>query len=429
MLALVAGFAFQVAQLRSQVGPPGGLPRVAVDGRAAVAGEVLVQFETPQANVGQDALGQQIDAALNVAVGRGGLRRYRSRTFDVETLMAFFRARPGVVFAEPNYIVTTVATPNDPELPNLWGLLNIGQSVGEAWGTSGADVHAIDAWGVSTGSTANVVAIIDTGIDYTHPDLAANIWSAPSAYTVTLGGVSIVCPAGSHGFNAITRLCDPMDDHDHGTHVSGTIGGVGNNGLGVVGVNWTTSIIGGKFLDASGIGITSDAIDTIEFMIQTEAAFAGSGGANIRILNNSWGGGGFSLALRNAIASADASNMLFVAAAGNDSSNSDLSAFYPASFDVPNVVAVASTTNQDYLSSFSNYGSAAVDLGAPGSDILSTARNGKYKTFSGTSMATPHVAGAAALVLSRCALDTAELKATLLSTVDVLGSLVGLWRF
>jgi subtilisin family serine protease len=431
LVALGIGVLLQVTDLRSQSGPP-AQARVNIDGYEAVAGEVLVQFESPAiAASNQQILGRQVDASENVAVGRRGLRRFRSRAFDVETMIAFFRNQPGVVFVEPNYIVQIVATPDDPEFPNLWGLLNTGQVIGGVAGTPGADISATDAWDVSTGSTSNVIGVIDTGIDYTHPDLAANIWSAPTAYTVTIGGSVINCPAGSHGFNAITSECDPMDDDNHGTHVAGTIGAVGDNGTGVVGVNWTARIIGGKFLDASGFGTTANAVNVIDFMIQTKAMFAGTSGANIRVLNNSWGGGGFSTSLRNAIIDANSANMLFVAAAGNGGSdgigdNNDFFPFYPASYDVANVVAVASTNNRDFKSGFSNFGATSVDLAAPGSGILSTVIGGGYSSFSGTSMAAPQVSGGAALVLSVCDYTTAQLKDALLSTVDVLGSLAGL---
>ena len=423
-LAVAVAILVLVAPLQSQ-GPPGPPDTVSVNGHDAVAGEVLVQFADASAAGTHRALAQQIDAVENVPVGRGHLRRFRSRVFDVHALLAFFRAQRGVVFAEPNYILRAVATPNDPGFPSLWGLLNVGQPVSGIFGTPGADIKATDAWDLTTGSTANVVAVIDTGIDYTHGDLAANVWSAPAEYTVTLGGVSITCPAGSHGFNAIARTCNPMDDNNHGTHVSGTIGAVGNNGLGVAGVNWTTRIIGGKFLNASGSGSTANAIDTIEFLIQTKAAFAASAGANIRVLNNSWGGGAFSTALQNAIANAHANDMLFVAAAGNAAVNTDVFPFYPAGYDVPNVISVAATDNRDLLSGFSNYGATTVDLAAPGSSILSTVVGGGYSSFSGTSMASPHVAGAAVLVLSECALDTAGLKNALFAGVDVIPSLTG----
>ena len=271
------------------------------------------------------------------------------------------------------------------------------------------------------------MAVIDTGVDYNHPDLAANMWSAPSAFSVTIGGIQIDCAAGTHGFNAITSTCDPMDDHYHGTHVSGTIGAVGDNGVGVAGVNWTASIMGVKFLDAEGTGLTSDAINAIEFAIQAKSFFAGTNGANVRVLSNSWGGGGFSQSLLDAINDANSNEMLFVAAAGNNAINIDVFPSYPASYIAPNIIVVAATNNNDQLASFSSYGQTTVHLGAPGLTILSTVpawfNSTGYASLSGTSMATPHVAGAAALLLASCTLTTAELKNALLSTVAPFNSL------
>jgi subtilisin family serine protease len=394
-----------------------------VNGHEAVAGEVLVQFAGSTSMDRQLTLEQQIQAVDSVPVGQSGLRRFRSPGYDVDTLLAFFRAQPDVAFAEPNYIVRKTVTPNDPQFSNLWGLLNVGQIIQGVAGTPGSDISATAAWNTTKGSKSIVVGVIDTGVDFNHPDLAANMWSAPSAFTVNIGGVSITCPAGSRGFNAITNACNPMDDEGHGTHVSGTIGAVGNNGIGVAGVNWNTSIIGAKFLNSGGSGTTQDAIDAIDFLIQVKAAFASTGGANIRVLNNSWGGGGFSTGLQNAIANANTNNMLFVAAAGNSSNNNDTFPFYPASYNVDNVVAVAATDNQDFLAWFSNYGAQSVDLAAPGVDILSTVPGGGYAWGGGTSMASPHVAGAAALVLSACNLNTAGVKQALRSSVDPVASL------
>jgi subtilisin family serine protease len=233
-----------------------------------------------------------------------------------------------------------------------------------------------------------------------------------------------MCGAGTHGFHAILKTCNPLDDNTHGSHVSGTIGALGNNNQGVVGVNWTASIMALKFLSAAGIGLTSDAIDAIEFGIQAKAAFAAINGANIRVLSNSWGGGGFSQALSDEIGRANQNNILFVAAAGNDGANIDSTPTYPASYGLPNIVAVAATDNQDNIASFSNYGAAHVHLGAPGVNVLSTII-ATYEYLSGTSMATPHVSGAALLVLSKCALDTAGLKANLLNNVDPIPSMSG----
>jgi subtilase family serine protease len=360
-------------------------------------------------------------------VGRTGLRRLRSRSQDTRSLLRLLSTHPAVAYAEPNYIVHTFADPPDPLAPQLWGLLNVGQAVNSgAPGQPGADIHAAQAWDVSIGSTAHVVAVIDTGIDYTHADLVGNLWSAPAPFTVTVGGVAITCPAGSHGFNAIALTCDPMDDHNHGTHVAGTIGATAGNGIGVVGVNWVTQVMGVKFLNAAGSGTIADAINGLDFVMQTRQAFAATGGADVRVLSNSWGGRSFSQALRDEIAVTAEADMLFVAAAGNDGFSNDILPTYPASYDVANVVVVAATTNTDGRAFFSNYGAASVDLGAPGVDILSTTIGNTYSFSSGTSMATPHVSGAAALVLSRCSLDTAALKSTLLSTVQPIAALASL---
>ncbi len=395
------------------------------EGLEVAAQEVLVKFRVATAqNIAEVVAAHDVD--LVQGVGGIGVFLFHSRSKGAATLVRGIAARPDVIYAEPNYILHAIAIPNDPRFSELWGLQNTGQAILGVPGTPGADIKAVSAWDISTGSRANVVTVVDTGIDYTHPDLAANVWSAPSAFTVTIGGVSITCAAGTHGFNAITKVCDPMDDNNHGTHVSGTIGAVGNNSMGVVGVNWTASIMGSKFLNAGGSGTTSGAINAIEFAIQAKAVFAASGGANVRVLSNSWGGGGFSRALLDEINRANANDMLFVAAAGNSSSNNDLFAFYPASYNAPNVVAVAATDNSDSLASFSNYGASSVDLGAPGVSVLSTILGGNYDSFSGTSMATPHVSGAAALVLSRCTLDTAGLKSNLLNNVDPIPSLAGI---
>jgi subtilisin family serine protease len=285
------------------------------------------------------------------------------------------------------------------------------------------NISGPDAWDLSTGSTANVVAVIDTGFSYNHPDLADNLWSAPTDFSVVIGGVTLDCPAGTHGYNAILGICNPLDDNGHGTHTSGTVGAVGNNGIGVVGVNWTASVMSAKFLNAGGSGTTADAIKAIEFTIQVKAYFGA--GANVRVLSNSWGGGGFSSALRDEIVSARDNDMLFVAAAGNNSRDNDRVPTYPANYDVENVISVLSTTAADARSSFSNWGANTVHLGAPGSGIVSTWLTG-YASASGTSMATPHVAGAAALVLSYCGMDTPTLKQVLLNNVDPVAALNGL---
>jgi subtilisin family serine protease len=425
LLVVCVALSLHLADLRSQAGPGRRATVTTRSGTEAARGEALVQFRDGAIGaLRSGSLAQYIDADESVTVGRRGLHRFRSRSFDVDALVAFLRSQPDVVYAEPNYVLRAIATPNDQFFPLLWGLFNTGQIVNSVTGVANADISATDAWDVSTGSRQVVVGIIDTGVNHGHPDLAANMWSAPAPFSVVIGGATLSCPAGSHGFNAITNACDPQEDHYHGTHVAGTVGAVGNNGIGVAGVNWVSSLIGAKFLDATGRGFTDDAVETIEFLVQTKAAFAGTGGANIRVLNNSWSGGSFSQALSDAILLARDSDMLFVAAAGNDGTNNDLLPVYPAGYAHDNVLAVAATTSGDTLASFSNRGAATVHLAAPGVNIASTVPGG-YAYLGGTSMAAPHVSGAAALVLSRCTLTTGALRQNLLDSVDALGSLIG----
>ena len=292
-------------------------------------------------------------------------------------------------------------------------------------GIPGSDIDAPSAWNITVGSRANVVGIIDTGIDYTHPDLAAKMWSAPAPFTVTIGGQRSPARPAPTASTPSSVTCDPMDDNSHGTHVAGTIGASGNNGSGVVGVNWIASMMGLKFLGANGSGWTSDAMVAVEFALQAKAAFASTSGANVRILSNSWGGGGYSQAMFDAITAANANNMLFVASAGNSARDTDLGVQYPAGYDVPNVISVAATDSHDGLASFSNWGLTTVELAAPGAGIYSTAPNSGYMGKSGTSMAAPHVSGVAALALSMCAASTSDLHWMLLSTVDVVPALQG----
>lgn len=337
--------------------------------------------------------------------------------FHVRDAAAAFSALSGsswVEYAEPNFLVQTSLAPNDLNYDQLWGLQNSGQTILGVPGTAGADINAEAAWDVTTGSSAIVVGVVDTGIDYNHPDLAANVWSNPGG----IGG----CAAGTHGFNAIAVSCNPLDDNNHGTHVSGTIGGVGNNGIGVAGINWTVSIMGLKFLDAGGSGTTANAISAIDFAVNAKIA-----GVNVRVLNNSWGGGGFSQALLDEINKASANDILFVAAAGNSGSNIDIMPSYPASYKADNELAVAATDNNDNLASFSNFGLLSVDLGAPGVNVLSTITSGRYAYFSGTSMATPHVTGSAALLLAaQPDLTTAQLRSAIVDNAEPNPALTGL---
>jgi subtilisin family serine protease len=419
----VASVALCAACLATTAWGQGGVELLG--GREVVSGEVLVKFrDAATATLSAREMGREMEAEQDEEIGDRRTRRIRSRVYDTATLLALAARRADVEYAEPNYIVHAYQLiPADPGFGLLWGMSNSGQSVMNVAGALGADIGATQAWGTTTGNRQNVVAVIDTGIDYTHPDLSANVWSAPADFTVSIGGVNIICPAGSHGFNAITNSCDPMDDNGHGTHVSGTIGAASNS-VGVVGVNWNASLMGMKFLNAAGSGTVADAVKAIEFAIQVKNLF-GLNGGNIRVLSNSWGGGAFSQALSDAIAKAYANDMLFVAAAGNAWSSNDIMPIYPASY--PGVISVAATDNNDMLAFWSNYGANTVALGAPGVNIYSTWR-GQYMYLSGTSMAAPHVSGVAALVLSVPAcgnLGVANLADVLLSNTVPLPSLAG----
>ncbi len=386
------------------------------NGQDVAANQVILRLNSSTAAVLQQItqLGNADSMrALNAPLG---LYLLHSQGGSVAALLAILKTHPSVAYVEPDYYVKLVNTPNDTYFSQQWDMLNTA--------TPGADIGATRAWNITTGNTNSVAGVVDTGIDYTHPDLAPNVWSAPSSFTVTLSWGRLTCPAGSHGYNAIAHSCDPMDDNAHGTHVSGTIGAAGNNNNGVAGVNWTTRIMGLKFMNSSGSGLTSDAIDAMEFAIQAKSTFGA--GANVRVLSNSWGGSGYSQALLDEINKAGTNEMLFVVAAGNSSQSDDLTPTYPASFSSPTLIAVAATTNTDTLASFSNWGVTTVALGAPGVNILSTLPNNTYGYYSGTSMATPHVAGAAMLILSACSLNTAALKSVILANVDPIPALSGI---
>jgi subtilisin family serine protease len=334
----------------------------------------------------------------------------------VHDAIRMYRSNPNVLYAEPDYIVQLTGVPSDPFFSTQWNLQNTGQN----GGTVGADIHATEAWNITTGSAGVVVAVLDTGIDYNHPDLAPNVWSAPNGFaTTSINGIPVQCPAGAHGLNVVDSSCDPFDDNGHGTHVSGIIGAVGNNGSGVAGVNWAVQILPCKFISANGSGDISHALACLSFIKQMKES-----GVNIIVSNNSWGGGLVSQSLQDAIAAQMADGILFVASAGNDFSDNDLFPTFPASIFLPNVISVAASTRTDDIVAFSNVGRHTVHLAAPGAEILSTTPFNTYSIFSGTSMAAPHVAGVAALLKAQDPTrDWRAIKNLLLSGGDTLPSM------
>ncbi|MBN1796204.1 MAG: S8 family serine peptidase [Sedimentisphaerales bacterium] len=342
----------------------------------------------------------------------------------VDCALSQYSTTSGIYKVEPNFKRYKTRTPNDARFGELWGMRNTGQT----GGTAGADISAADAWEYTTGDSEIVVAVTDTGVDYTHQDLAANMWINTAEYSGIVGvdddGNGYIDDiygwdsAGADPADLTDADGDPMDTYGHGTHVSGTIGAVGNNSIGVVGVCWDVSIMAVKISpDGVGYMTLADSVAGIEYAIENGAD----------VMNASWGGYGFSQAEYDVIQVAQDNGIIFVSSAGNESNNNDTLPAYPASFDLDNIIAVLATDDEDDISYFSNFGQTTVDIGAPGEGILSTVPYNLYEVYDGTSMASPHVAGACAFILSANPdLTYTEVKEILLDTADELSSLNGL---
>jgi subtilisin family serine protease len=407
-------------------------------------GEVLVGFHSGTSAAREHAIEHQAGALAAwrlgprikpVGHGRTAGQEYLEplelRVPEAQTVPAVERLRqnPAVAYAEPNYLEVATAKPNDPEFAKQWGDENTGQLIpfqnqtetlgAEEAGTPGADDRANQAWNFTTGSRSIVIGEVDSGVAYEHPDLAANIWSNP-------GGVN-ECAAGTHGYNVLAKTCNPIDEdttyNGHGTHVAGIMGAVGNNAAGVAGMNWQTTILPVRWMNNASTGETSSLIAALQWLVAAKQA-----GVNVRVANDSdtFAGVAKSEALEKEIETLGTNEVLFVTAAGNTAENNDTTPRYPCSYNKANEICVTASNNKDQLPAWANIGAKSVQLAAPGVSIYSTLRGNSYGYLSGGSMASPQVAGAAALILSKSSMKTSELKADILNNVDKLTTMEGL---
>ncbi|MCH8567797.1 MAG: S8 family serine peptidase [Balneolales bacterium] len=370
-------------------------------------GQIVVEFAPSLSSADYAQLKQTFEVQQVTPLELINAELWDFKNGTVQEAIAMLNSRDDVVFAEPNFVyylpdviidendlldeALQNVIPNDPQFAQLWGLRNTGQS----GGVVGADISAVDAWSMQTGSHDVIVAVFDSGIKSDHPDLVDNVWFDEN---------------GNNGRSFVDNTTEDLNGH--GTHVAGTIGAVGNNGVGVVGVNWDVTLMNIKICGANGSPSCNGAamVQGLQFAINNGA----------QISNHSWGGPGFSQAGFNAIQAALQAGHLVIAAAGNSSNNNDNQNFYPAGYNLPNVISVASSTRTDGRSGFSNFGANTVHLGAPGDQIRSTYINAAgYTVLSGTSMASPHVAGAAAILKAQVPDATyAEIREWILNSVD-----------
>jgi subtilisin family serine protease len=408
------------------------------DDAASVPGELLVQFKVgASANDKARALARGNARIMDDVLpgqqrfdGRGDLVVVRHQPdLPLQAAHAAIASDAAVEFVEPNFTYTHQATSTDPYYTNgsLWGMYGPGTTPANVYGS-----NAGAAWAAGkTGSTSVYVGVIDEGIQFTHPDLNGQVWTNPYDPVDGIDNDGNGYVDDVHGWDFAGNDNTIYDGgtrgslDDHGTHVSGTIAAK-SNGAGVVGMNWSVTLISGKFLGRNG-GTTANAIKALDYFVDLKRRH----GLNIVATNNSWGGGGFSQALFDAIERANAAGILFIAAAGNGGSdgvgdNNDTTPSYPASYTNSNIIAVAAITSTGAKAGYSNFGASSVDIGAPGSGIYSTTAYNTYSSYSGTSMATPHVSGAAALyAATHPGATAAQIKDAILSSAVPTPSLAG----
>ena len=418
----------------------GGRPDLAIAGlnagRAHQANELLVKFRDGSTAAQQTAVRQGLGASKIDVVRAGNSQRGELALVrlpagrDLTATISALSRHGAVEYAEPNWVYTHSASSNDTYYTNgsLWGMYGDASSPANQYGSQAAEAWA----GGHTDCSNVVVGVIDEGIYYNHEDLAANMWVNPydPADGVDNDGNGYVDDTRGWDFDGgSNNINSGGANDDHGTHVSGTIAGVGGNGKGVAGVCWSgVKLISAKFLGRRG-GTTANAIKAVDYITDLKTRH----GMNIVATNNSWGGGGFSQGLSDAITRANNANILFIAAAGNSAYDNDAQASYPSNYPQANIIAVASTTSTGGLSSFSQWGATTVDIGAPGSGIWSTVPKSVkggvvsgYASYNGTSMATPHVTGAAALYASsHPGATAADIKAAIMGSAVPTPSLQG----
>ncbi|MFG1491988.1 S8 family serine peptidase [Halobacteriovorax sp. GFR7] len=409
-----------------------------------VPGELIVKLKkdvSVESFFGQSLHGSSLDRRIELTSGDLYVVKFNESLVSIDAIAKQMNERAEVEYAEPNFIYEIVKpivhtnvleeilsyntssdegvyyTPADEKFGQLWGLKNTGSNAPRGVsGVEGADVDALRAWEITQGDRAIKIAVIDTGIDYNHPDLRDQMWTNEGEIPgngIDDDGNGYVDDI--HGYDFANNDGDPMDGHSHGTHCAGTIG-ASHNAIGVAGVMRDVQFVGIKFLTDSGSGSTEAAIKSIDYATKI----------GVDIMSNSWGGGGRSEALKEAIERANEAGIVFTAAAGNSSTDNDSKPHYPSNYNVDNVISVAATTAADELASFSCYGRSTVHIGAPGHEILSTVKGGRYASYSGTSMATPHVSGVIGLFLSENkGLTPLEIRNKVMVTSDPVAALRG----